>query len=170
MRRLMSVALMGFALAGTSTVAAAQAGRAGLRGAPLDSARALRIDSLRAARGDTASRRMAADSTRGRRGPGAENARAALAGLNLTAAQKNDIKSINKKYADQMKQLRAANGKTGVAASATDRTQMKAIAERERAEVRGVLTTAQQTQFDANIAKHRAGKKGKGHGPRQFGK
>ena len=40
-------------------------------------------------------------------------ARVALAGLNLTASQKNDIKAINKKYADQFKQLRDANGKNG---------------------------------------------------------
>src|SRR5439155_22798941 len=109
MRRFMSAALIGLAVASASTVAAAQsrgggaqAGRAGLRGAPFDSARARRIDSLRTARGDTAWRRTNSDSTRARGGRGRGGppgmACAALAGLNLTASQKNDIKAINKKY------------------------------------------------------------------------
>jgi Spy/CpxP family protein refolding chaperone len=177
MRRLMSVALIGLAVVGTTTVAAAQersgqaaqAGRAGFRGATLDSGRARRIDSLRTARGDTAWRRAGSDSTRARGGRGRggpPNARAALAGLNLTAAQKNDIKTINKKYADQVKQLRQANGKNGVGQTADGRAQMQAIAERGRAEIRGVLTPQQRTQFDANVAKHRGGK-GKGFGSTQ---
>ena len=86
-------------------------------------------------------------------------ARVALAGLNLTASQKNDIKAINKKYADQFKQLRDANGKNG-GQNATDRSQMQAIAQRERAEIRAILTPAQQTQFDANVAKH-GGRRGR---------
>jgi Spy/CpxP family protein refolding chaperone len=136
MRRLMSVALIGLAVVGTTSVAAAQgssgqaaqAGRAGLRGGA--------------------------------------NARAALAGLNLTASQKTDIKAINKKYADQVKQLRQANGKAGAGQTADGRAQMQAVAERERAEIRGVLTPQQRTQFDANVAKHRGGR-GKGFGSTQ---
>lgn len=178
MRRIMSVAFIGLALAGATTVAAAQgrgrghaghagqAGRDGLRGAPFDSARARRIDSLRTARGDSAWRRPDSDSARARGGRGGRGGIGgrALGGLNLTAAQKTEIKAINKKYADQFKQLRQAN-KNGVGQNPDARAQMQAIAERERAEIRGVLTTEQRTQFDARVAKHRGGK-GKGeHGP-----
>jgi periplasmic protein CpxP/Spy len=139
MRRFMSLVLIGLAVAGTSTVAAAQgvgrgqaaqAGRVGVRGG------AGRLDSVRA---------------HGGRG----GARAALAGLKLSQQQKTQIKTINKKYADQFKQLRQANGTKGAAQNANARTQMQAITERERAEIRDVLTPEQRTQFDANVAKHR---------------
>jgi len=143
MRRFMSLALIGLAVAGTTTVAAAQgvgqapqAGRAGVRGG------------------------VGSDSVRGHRG-GPRGARAALAGLNLSQQQKTQIQAINKKYADQFKQLRQANGANGAAQNANDRVQIQAIAERERAEIRGVLTPEQRTQFDANVAKMKAkGKRG----------
>lgn len=138
MRRFMSLVLIGLAVAGTTTVAAAQgvgqapqAGRAGVRGG------------------------LGSDSVRGRRG-GRRGARAALAGLNLTQQQKTEIQAINKKYADQFKQLRQANGANGATQNSTARVQMQAIAERERAEIRGVLTPDQRTQFDANVAKRRS--------------
>ncbi len=155
MRRFMSVALIGFAVAGTTTVAAAQrlgggqaaqAGRAGVRGG---------------------AGRAGADSVRGRhRGPA--GARAALAGLNLSQTQKDQIKTINKKYADQFKQLRQADAGNGGAQNADARVRMRTIAEQERAEIRGVLTPEQRTQFDANVAKHRGkGKGGRGTKPQQ---
>ena len=146
MRRFMSLALIGLAVAGTTTVAAAQgvgqapqAGRAGVRGGA-----GLAVS----------------DSVRGRHG-GPRGARAALAGLNLTQEQKTQIRTINKKYADQFKQTRQANGANGAAQNANARVQMQAIAERERAEIRGVLTSEQRTQFDSNVAKQRTkGKSG----------
>src|SRR5260370_10243458 len=139
MRRFMSVALLGLAVAGTTTVAAAQsvgrgraaqAGSAGIRGG------AGRPDSVRGRHG----------------GPG--GARAALAGLNLSQAQRDQVKTINKKYAEQFTQLRQANGTKGAAQNADARVQMRAIAEQERAEIRAVLTPDQPTQFDANLASH----------------
>jgi Spy/CpxP family protein refolding chaperone len=171
MRRLMSVALIGFAVAAASTVASAQvsgrpqASRAGVRGAAFDSVRSHRIDSLRAVRGDSG-RRLDGDSTaRGRGGMGpAERGRAALAGVDLTAAQKKDIKAINKKYAGQFKALRQPNGKQNGPPTAEARAQMQALMERERAETRAVLTPAQQTKFDANVAKA-----GKGRGKHKGG-
>ena len=137
MRRFMSVALIGVALAGTTTLAAAQSLGGG--------------QAVQAGRADV--RGSGSDSVRGRRGPG--GARAALAGLNLSPTQKSQIKTINKKYADQFKQLRQANGTNAGAQNANARVQMQAIAERERAEIRSVLTPEQRTQFDANVAKHR---------------
>lgn len=140
MRRFMSVALIGLAVAGTTTVAAAQ-GLGGGQAAP-------------ASRADVRGGAGGSDSVRGRRG-GLGGARAALAGLSLSSTQKSQIKTINKKYANQFKQLRQANGTNAGAQSANARVQMQAIAERERAEIRGVLTPEQRTQFDANVAKQR---------------
>jgi len=177
MRRLMSVALIGLALASTTTVVAAQgrgrgqaqAGRAGVRGgagrargAGFDSARVRRMDSVRVARGDTARRRPGMDSPRGRgRGgrPGdVMSGRAGLAGVNLTEDQKTRVKAINKKYGDELKELRKANGNDGVGQNAELRAKIQGIAERERDEIRGVLTAEQRVQFDANLAKHRGGR------------
>jgi Spy/CpxP family protein refolding chaperone len=140
MRRFMSVALIGLAVAGTTTVAAAQS-LGGGQAAP-------------AGRADVRGGAGGSDSVRGRRG-GPGGARAALAGLSLSSTQKSQIKTINKKYADQFKQLRQANGTNAGAQNANARVQMQAIAERERAEIRGVLTPEQRTQFDANVAKQR---------------
>ena len=143
MRRLMSVALIGLVVAGAATVAAAQgvggsqapqAGRAGIRGG------------------------AGSDSLRGHRG-GPGGARGALAGLNLSQTQKDQVKTINKKYAEQFNQLRQANGTNGVQ-NADAGVRMRTIAEQERAEIRAVLTPDQRTQFDANVARHRG--KGKG--------
>lgn len=166
MYRFMSVAFVGLALAGASTVAAAQsagqgqpvrAGRAGMRGeagrARLDSSRVRQSDSARAARGDTSR-------VGGRRGWA--GARGALAGITLTSAQKATLKDIHKKYGAQLKQLRGQNAGQA-ATSNTQRAQFQSIMEQERAEIRGVLTSDQRGQFDANVAKMRnqKGKHGK---------
>jgi len=57
---------------------------------------------------------------------------------------------------------------------AADRQKLDALMQRERAEIRTVLTPEQQTQFDANvkqIADRRAGRKngGRGHRARKAG-
>jgi Spy/CpxP family protein refolding chaperone len=172
MRRFMSVALIGLAIAGTSTVAAAQAagqgqagqaGRGGIRGgvgrARFDSTRARRMDSVRAARGDSA---------RGRGGRGDMAMRGGLAGVKLTDAQKASMKEIHKQYGAELKQLRQQNDGKGTAKDATQkaalRAQLKAINDRENAEIRGILTPEQRTRFDANLAKKRDGNgRDKGH-------
>lgn len=84
--------------------------------------------------------------------------RAALAGLDLTATQKNEVKAINKKYGERYKALRQANGKKDGPPSAESRAQMQAIVEHERADIRAVLTPVQQTKFDTNAAKAGKGK------------
>jgi len=160
MRRLLSIALIGAAVAGGSAVAAAQgngpARRPELRG---------QGDTARVWQRDTTGRRM------GRRGPEMAG-RAALRGIQLTEAQKTSLKAIHTKYADQMKQLRQANksqGQKGQRPNADELAKVKSIADSERAETRAILTADQQKQFDANVAKL-AERKGKGKGHRGFGR
>ena len=164
MRRLSTVALVAFvglAVAGTSTVAYAQGrGRGpvgqGARGGMLDTARARRMDSVRAVRGDSGRRRG---------GPGTRaGGRGGLAGIKLTETEKASLKSINQKYVEEMKALRQANGGTAAGQNAELRAQMLGIAQRERAEIRAVLSPEHQIQFDANIAKGRGGR-GRGGPP-----
>jgi Spy/CpxP family protein refolding chaperone len=174
MRRFMSVALIGLAIAGASTVAAAQgngqgqpqrAGRAGGEAgrARFDSTRARQMDSIRATRGDSG--RV------GRRGgrSGDMGARGALAGIKLTDAQKSSLKDVHKKYGEQLKTLRQQNAGKGAGQNPDARAQFKAIADREQADIRAILTPDQRTQFDANLAKKHdgKGKHGKGHGARR---
>lgn len=191
MRRLLSVALIGLAVAGTTTVASAQgrgAGRAGAggrnpgRAGAMDTARMRRMDSVRVARGDTVRRlpdsvrQHRLDSLRaagvidgrgrgpgGRMGPGGRGrmggpgeiagARGALAGIKLNDNEKAAVKTITEKYREEMKQLRDANQGAARGQNEQLRSQMMAIAERERAEIRGALTADHQAQFDANVAK-----------------
>jgi hypothetical protein len=196
MRRLLSVALIGLAVAGSTTDASAQGrgarpGRGPGRAGVMDTARMRRMDSVRVAHGDTLRRRgpdslrqhrmdslRAAgvlDSARGRggrgpdgrglggfgpgRGPGrgeVAGARGALAGITLNDNEKAAVKTITEKYREELKQLRDANQQTAGRPTAEQRAQLQAIAERERAEIRGALTAEHQAQFDANVAKLRA--------------
>ena len=68
---------------------------------------------------------------RGKRGIGAH---ALLRGVNLTDAQKAQVKVINQKY----------------------RSQFEALRQQEAGEIRGVLTSDQQTTFDANLQQFKA--------------
>jgi periplasmic protein CpxP/Spy len=119
---------------------------------------------------------------RGQMGPG----RSALRGVNPTDAQKAQIKTIHQKYQTQFQSLRTAmkpamdeakaarqRGDTaGVRAAfaktAGTRQQVQDLRARETAEIRAILTPAQQTTFDANVAKAKArgdkARNGKGHG------
>jgi hypothetical protein len=194
MRRLLSVALIGLAVAGSTTDVSAQgrgAGRPGAgsrgpgRAGVMDTARMRRMDSIRVARGDTL-RRRGTDSVRqhrldslraagvldagGRGGRGPEGrgpdgrgrmggpgeiagVRGALAGIQLNDNEKAAVKTITEKYREEMKQLRDANQGAARGQNAELRKQMLAIAERERAEIRGALTATHQAAFDANVAK-----------------
>ncbi|HET9425763.1 MAG TPA: hypothetical protein VFO55_10360 [Gemmatimonadaceae bacterium] len=187
MRRLMVVALIGLAVAGSAAEVSAQ-GRGGRSGASgrgagragvMDTARMRRMDSIRVARGDTA-RRRGPDSLRqhrmdslraagvldgARRGRGPDGRgrmggpgeiagmRGALAGIQLNENEQAAIKTITAKYREEMKEHRDANQGTARGQNAELRTQMMAIAERERAEIRAALTAEHQAQFDANVAK-----------------
>lgn len=78
----------------------------------------------------------------------------AMSDLNLTAAQKTQIKAIREKYSAQEKQLRG----TGTPADSAHRQQLLALRTQERTEIRALLTAEQQAKFDA-----RAAGRGRGH-------
>ena len=80
----------------------------------------------------------------------------ALAGITLNDNEKSAVKTINQKYAEEMKQLRAANSQPAAGQNTQLRTQMQSIAQCEQAEIRGALIATHQVQFDANIAKRPA--------------
>jgi Spy/CpxP family protein refolding chaperone len=172
MRRFMSVALIGLAVAGTSSVAAAQANgqgrpdrasrasiREGAGRASFDSTRSRQIDSIRAQRGDSV---RGVVRRGGRRGDVAM--RGALAGIKLTDAQKTSMKEIHKKYGEQLKTLRQQNAGKAAGQNADARAQFQSITQRERADIRAILTPDQQAKFDANLAKKQAGKGRHGKG------
>jgi Spy/CpxP family protein refolding chaperone len=134
----------------------------------------------------TAAPRTRADSGqfRARRGPGGEG-RGFGRDLNLTEAQKTQIKAIRQKYQPQQQALRAqakpymdaakaARQKGDTAAARTNFEKARQVEQgasfrtQEQAEIRAILTPEQQAKFDAHqkeAANRRAqgGKKGWGH-------
>ena len=106
----------------------------------------------------------------GKMGPG----RGALRGVNPTDAQKAQIKSIHEKYQTQFQSLRTAmkpamdeakaarqRGDTTAARAAfaktqASRQQAQTLRTQEIAEIRAILTPAQQQTFDANVAEAKA--------------
>ncbi|MDQ6736131.1 MAG: Spy/CpxP family protein refolding chaperone [Gemmatimonadota bacterium] len=94
--------------------------------------------------------------------------------LNLTADQKAKVKAIHEKYAtrfkatranfkpdfDAMKAARARGDSAGMRAARAklqaDRGPSMQVHQQEMSEVRGILTPAQQTRFDAAQAKWKA--------------
>ena len=80
-------------------------------------------------------------------------------GIKLTSAEKKRIKAIEKKYDADYRDLRRkelaadkAAGKNGTTESdAAFQAQLSQLKTQERAEMRAVLTPAQQATFDANV-------------------
>ena len=92
--------------------------------------------------------------------------RALMRGVNLTDAQKTQIKGIHQKYQSQFKSIRDANkpaidsaraarqrGDTAAVRAAFEKSrgQFESLRQQELNEVRGVLTPDQQKTFDANL-------------------
>lgn len=76
-------------------------------------------------------------------------------GIRLTSAQRALIRAIDRKYDAQLRALASqdrANEKAGRPDDATLVAKINAIRDQERAEIRATLTTAQQAQFDRNVA------------------
>lgn len=91
-------------------------------------------------------------------------------GIDLTQAQRDQIKTVNEKYRAQFKTIRESlkpdlkaahdarqRGDTVAARAAFERTktvrdQMEALMQQQRTEVRALLTAEQQKTFDSNIA------------------
>lgn len=106
-----------------------------------------------------------------REGRGMRGAGALMRGVNLTDAQKAQVKAIHQKYQDQFKSIREANkpamdearaarqrGDTAAARAAFQkgRGQFESLRQQEMSEIRGVLTADQQKTFDANLEQLKA--------------
>jgi Spy/CpxP family protein refolding chaperone len=122
----------------------------------------------------------------GRMGPG----RSLLRGVNPTDAQKAQFKTIHQKYQTQFQSLRTSMkpamdeakaarqrgdtvaARAAIAKTADTRQKAMALRAQETAEIRAILTPAQQQTFDANVSKAKAqGDKMRGeHGGRGKGK
>ena len=103
-------------------------------------------------------------------------------GIELTQAQRDQMKTVNEKYRTQYQTIRESlkpdlkaahdarqRGDTAAARAAFERTksgrdQMQALAQQQRTEVRALLTAEQQKTFDANVAqvKERMDRRGEG--------
>jgi Spy/CpxP family protein refolding chaperone len=83
--------------------------------------------------------------------------RALFRGIDLTDQQKQQVRTIREKYRPQYQALRKPANADGVRQRPDSATmaQVRSIAEKERGEVRAVLTPAQQTVFDQNLARIR---------------
>jgi Spy/CpxP family protein refolding chaperone len=78
-----------------------------------------------------------------------------LKDINLTDAQKAQIKTIREKYAPAQLELRKSIQATGVADAAT-RAKMADLQNQQAAEIRVILTADQQVTFDKNLAEMKA--------------
>jgi periplasmic protein CpxP/Spy len=111
------------------------------------------------------------DRSRGERGKLRQaGMRGIFRGIDLTQAQRDQIKTVNEKYRAQFQtiqeslkpDLQAAKearqrGDTAAARTAFERTKpardrMQALMQQQRTEVRALLTAEQQKTFDANLA------------------
>jgi Spy/CpxP family protein refolding chaperone len=140
-----------------------------------DSLRQHRLDSLRAAGVLDTNRAGRGGPGFGRagRGPGGPgmgpmSGRGGLMGIKLNENEKAAVKTITQKYRAEFDEFREANKGMRPGQNAQLDAQVKAIAEREQAEIRAALTAEHQAQFDANIAKRKqlAANRPPGRGPR----
>jgi Spy/CpxP family protein refolding chaperone len=108
-----------------------------------------------------------------------------LRGIKLSDAEKARVKEIRGKNQTEskalreslrpaMQDMRAARQKNDSVAmkaawdrTVADRAKLDALMQRERDEIRSVLTPEQQTQFDANVKQRAERKNGKPHRPRK---
>jgi len=75
-----------------------------------------------------------------------------LKDINLTDAQKAQIKAIREKYAPLQLELRRSVQATGGPPDEATRTKMMDLQSKQAAEIRAVLTADQQATFDKNLA------------------
>jgi Spy/CpxP family protein refolding chaperone len=87
----------------------------------------------------------------GGRGPGRAD-QMLLRGITLSVDQQQRVDTIRARYRGQMDQMRQQNGGNRDAY----RTQMRTMMEKQMAEIRAVLTSDQQAQFDQNVAEMRS--------------
>jgi len=75
-----------------------------------------------------------------------------LKGTKLTKAERTQVNAIERKYKKELGDLKKSAAKEDEAQVVS---KVQAIEDRERDEIRAVLTPAQQTTFDANVAKRK---------------
>jgi Spy/CpxP family protein refolding chaperone len=75
---------------------------------------------------------------------GARMEQMALQGVTLSGDQQRRIDDINASYRAQMEQSRSGGN--------TDRSAMRGMRDKQRADIRAVLSVDQQAQYDRNIA------------------
>jgi len=79
-----------------------------------------------------------------------------LKDINLTDAQKAQIKTIREKYAPKQLELRKAAQATGVAPDDATRAKIAELQNQQAAEIRVILTAEQQVTFDKNLTEMKA--------------
>ena len=79
-----------------------------------------------------------------------------LKDINLTDAQKAQVKTIREKYVPQLQELRKASQATGGPPDEATRTKMMDIQTKQTTEIRAILTADQQATFDKNLAEMKA--------------
>jgi Spy/CpxP family protein refolding chaperone len=83
-----------------------------------------------------------------------------LKDINLTDAQKAQMKTIREKYVPQQAELRKAVQATGAPADEATRAKLMDLQTKQAAELRAILTADQQVQFDKNLAEMKARRSG----------
>ena len=76
-----------------------------------------------------------------------------LKDINLTDAQKAQVKTIREKYVPQQLELRKAAQATGGPPDEATRAKMMDLQNQQAAEIRAILTADQQKTFDNNLAR-----------------
>jgi protein CpxP len=107
----------------------------------------------------------------GRGGKHAGGMRGLLRGITLTEAEKANVEAVGEKYRGQFETIRqsmrpdleaaraarqrgdTAAARAALARTADERTQLEALTERMRGEVRAALAPEHRAQFDANVAR-----------------
>lgn len=78
-----------------------------------------------------------------------------LKDINLTDAQKAQVKTIREKYLPQLVEIRKASQATGTVDEAS-RAKSTDLQTKQAAEIRAILTADQQVTFDKNLAEMKA--------------
>jgi Spy/CpxP family protein refolding chaperone len=79
-----------------------------------------------------------------------------LKDINLTDAQKAQVKTIREKYLPQQMELRKSAQAVGGPPDQATRDKMMALQNQQTAEIRAILTADQQVTFDKNLADMKA--------------
>jgi Spy/CpxP family protein refolding chaperone len=79
-----------------------------------------------------------------------------LKDINLTDAQKAQVKTIRDKYVPQLQELRKSAQATGGPPDEATRTKMTDIQNKQTTEIRAILTADQHATFDKNLAEMKA--------------